>query len=76
MEPGAICQKAHPQQAKTGKYEDLLRLKTLRSSVAWEFFTDDSIVVSKSKRMVDVSFALFARFAGNDRISDLLSMLA
>jgi hypothetical protein len=26
--------------------------------------------------MVDVSIALFARFAGNDKISDLLSMLA
>ena len=35
-----------------------------------------SIVVSKTKRMVDVSLALFARFAGNDRIGDLLSMLA
>jgi insertion element IS1 protein InsB len=33
-------------------------------------------VVSKAKRMVDVSIALFARFAGNDKISDLLSMLA
>jgi insertion element IS1 protein InsB len=32
-------------------------------------------VVSKTKRMVDVSLALFARFAGNSRISDLLSML-
>jgi hypothetical protein len=35
-----------------------------------------SIVVSKAKRMVDVSIALFARFAGNNRITDLLSMLA
>jgi hypothetical protein len=26
--------------------------------------------------MVDVSIALFARFAGNDRIGDLLSMQA
>jgi hypothetical protein len=26
--------------------------------------------------MVDVSIALFARFAGNDRIGDLISMLA
>lgn len=39
-------------------------------------FRRRSIVVSKSKRMVDVSLALFARFAGNSRISDLLSMLA
>jgi insertion element IS1 protein InsB len=31
-------------------------------------------VVSKAARMVDVSIALFARFAGNDRIGDLLSM--
>ena len=38
-------------------------------------FRRRSIVVSKAKRMVDVSIALFARFAGNDRIGDLLSML-
>src|SRR5215204_4871244 len=38
-------------------------------------FRRRSIVVSKTKRMVDVSIALFARFAGNNRISDLLSML-
>ena len=34
-----------------------------------------SIVVSKAKRMVDVSIALFARFAGNHRIADLISTL-
>ena len=39
-------------------------------------FRRRSIVVSKSKRMVDVSLALFARFAGNTRIGDLLSMPA
>src|SRR5215208_7166938 len=39
-------------------------------------FRRRSIVVSKAKRMVDVSIALFARFAGNDRIADLVSMLA
>ena len=39
-------------------------------------FRRRSIVVSKAKRMVDVSIALFARFAGNNRIADLLSMLA
>src|SRR5689334_18487922 len=38
-------------------------------------FRRRSIVVSKAKRMVDVSIALFARFAGNDRIGDLISML-
>jgi len=38
-------------------------------------FRRRSIVVSKAKRMVDVSIALFARFAGNNRISDLVSML-
>src|SRR4051812_19447349 len=38
-------------------------------------FRRRSIVVSKAKRMVDVSIALFARFAGNDRIADLVSML-
>jgi hypothetical protein len=30
-------------------------------------------VVSKAKRMVDASIALFARFGGNDRIADLLA---
>jgi insertion element IS1 protein InsB len=39
-------------------------------------FRRRSIVVSKAKRMVDVSIALFARFAGNNRIGDLISMLA
>ena len=39
-------------------------------------FRRRTIVVLKTKRMVDVSLALFARFAGNRRISDLLSMLA
>jgi insertion element IS1 protein InsB len=39
-------------------------------------FRRRSIVVSKTKRMVDVGLALFACFAGNRRISDLLSMLA
>jgi insertion element IS1 protein InsB len=39
-------------------------------------FRRRSIVVSKTKRMVDVSLALFARFAGNSRVSDLVSMLA
>jgi hypothetical protein len=34
-----------------------------------------SIVVSKAQRMVDVSIALFARFAANNRIADLISML-
>ena len=39
-------------------------------------FRRRSIVVSKAVRMVDVSIALFARFAGNSSIGDLLSMLA
>lgn len=39
-------------------------------------FRRRSIVVSKAKRMVDASIALFARFGGNDRIDDLVSMLA
>jgi insertion element IS1 protein InsB len=39
-------------------------------------FRRRSIVVSKTKRMVDVSIALFARFAGNNKVSDLISMLA
>jgi insertion element IS1 protein InsB len=39
-------------------------------------FRRRSIVVSKTKRMVDVSIALFARFAGNHRIGDLISMIA
>ncbi len=39
-------------------------------------FRRRSIVVSKAKRMVDVSLTLFASFAGNDKISELISMLA
>ena len=39
-------------------------------------FRRRSIVVSKAKRRVDASIALFARFAGNNRIGDLASMLA
>jgi len=39
-------------------------------------FQRRSIVVSKAKRMVDVSVALFARLAGNNKIGDLISMLA
>ena len=39
-------------------------------------FRRRSIVVSKARRMVDVSIALFTRFAGNTRIGDLISMLA
>ena len=35
-----------------------------------------SIVVAKAKRRVDVSIALFARFASNTRIGDLLSLLS
>jgi insertion element IS1 protein InsB len=38
-------------------------------------FRRRSIVVSKATRMVDVSIALFVRFAGDDKIADLLSML-
>jgi insertion element IS1 protein InsB len=39
-------------------------------------FRRRSIVVSKAERMVDASIALFARFGGNDKIQDLLSMLS
>ena len=39
-------------------------------------FRRRTIVVSKAMRMVDTSIALFARFAGNSQIGDLLSMLA
>jgi insertion element IS1 protein InsB len=35
-----------------------------------------SIVVSRAKRMVDASIALFARFGGDDKIADLVPMLA
>src|ERR671912_490629 len=38
-------------------------------------FRRRSIVVATAKRMVDVSIALFARFASNNRIGDLISML-
>jgi hypothetical protein len=33
-------------------------------------------VVSKALRMVDAIIALFARFGGNDKIGELVSMLA
>jgi hypothetical protein len=33
-------------------------------------------VVSKAVRLVEASIALFARFGGNDRIGDLVSMLS
>jgi insertion element IS1 protein InsB len=39
-------------------------------------FRRRSIVVSKAVRLVDASIALFAAFGGNDKIHDLLSMLA
>ena len=39
-------------------------------------FRRRSIVVSRAKRMVDASIALFARFGGNDKIADLVPMLA
>ena len=39
-------------------------------------FRRRSIVVSKTKRRVDVSLALFACFARNSSISDLVSMFA
>jgi insertion element IS1 protein InsB len=38
-------------------------------------FRRRSIVVSKAKRMVDASIALFPAFGGNDKIQGLLSML-
>ncbi len=38
-------------------------------------FRRRSIVVSKAQRMVDVSIALFARFARNNKITNLISML-
>jgi insertion element IS1 protein InsB len=39
-------------------------------------FRRRSIVVSKARRMVDASIALFAAFGGNDRIANLLSIQA
>ena len=39
-------------------------------------FRRRSIVVSKAKRMVDASIALFAAFGGNDKIANLLSIRA
>ena len=38
-------------------------------------FRRRSIVVSKAKRMVDASIALFAAFGGNDKIANLLFLL-
>ena len=39
-------------------------------------FRRRSIVVSKAVRMVEASIALFARFGSNERLGDLLAMLA
>ena len=39
-------------------------------------FRRRSIVVSKAKRMIDASIALFAAFGGNDKIANLLSIRA
>jgi insertion element IS1 protein InsB len=39
-------------------------------------FRRRTCVVPRAERMVDASIALFARFGGNDRIGELLSMLA
>ena len=39
-------------------------------------FRRRTCVVSKAVRMVEASIALFARFGGNDRIGDLVSMLS
>jgi insertion element IS1 protein InsB len=39
-------------------------------------FRHRGIVVSKARRMIDASIALFARFGGNDKIGELASMLA
>jgi insertion element IS1 protein InsB len=38
-------------------------------------FRRRSIVISKARRMIDASIALFARFGGNHKIGDLVSML-
>ena len=39
-------------------------------------FRRRTCVVSRAVRMVEASIALFARFAGNDRIADLLAIRA
>ena len=39
-------------------------------------FRRRSIVVSRAKRMVEAAIAIFARFGGNNRIRDLVAMLA
>ena len=39
-------------------------------------FRRRTCVVSRAVRMVDASIALFARFGGNDKIGDLIAMLA
>ena len=39
-------------------------------------FRRRSIVVSKTKRMVDAAIALYARFGGNEKSGELTAMLA
>ena len=55
--------------------------RSSRDSVCLEIVMRNSsqshwIRVAKAKRMGDVSIALFARFASNNRIGDLLSLLS
>ena len=64
-------------QLHTGKDETHgIERDNARQRHCWPRFRRRSIVVSKAKRMVDVSIALFARFASNNRIGDLLSLLS
>ncbi|MGG3813767.1 hypothetical protein ABEV34_19275 [Methylorubrum rhodesianum] len=72
----------HPQRLPRGqRYADKDETQGIERDNARQWnslarFRHRSIVVSKTKRMVDVSLALFARFAGNSRIIGLLPMLA
>ena len=59
-------------QLHTGKAETHgIERDNARQRHWWARFRRRSIVVSKAKRRVDVSLALFARFPGNNRIGHL-----
>ena len=74
----AAYQQAIPQgQLYVGKEETHgIERDNARQRHWLAIFRRRSIVVSKAKRMVEAAIAIFARFGGNNRIRDLVAMLA
>jgi len=65
-----------PGQLYVGKEETTIEPNHARQRHWLARFRRRSIVVPKTRRRVDASMARFARFASNNRICDLVSMLA